>query len=199
MPQTSLAGEKCLGNGQTGGITILAAHLQSTQRHWGWRTHTCHGAETPKASQQSFSEPQTAARDLALSKTFRGTDGDMKGRAIKPFPGDSKIISCTFQLPEQQSLARQPLWESLSLLFLGIINRITAVSKALNMEEGGKAIFWAVFELRLWLEASFLHNSWSLPAKATQRCSAGNQGALKQHCLQAASPRTGTDSVREGE
>lgn len=110
----------------------------------------------------------SSSKGLALSKTFLGTDGDTKGRAMKSFPGDSKIISCTFQLPEQQSPAKQALWESLSLLFLGIINRITAVSKAFSTEEGGKAICWAVFELGLWLEASFLHNSWSLPAKATQ-------------------------------
>lgn len=89
----------------------------------------------PAASQERQQQPQ------AFANHPQHRLGDMGQRTMKnPSRQDTKITPCTSQLPEQQSPGKPVLWESLGLLFLGIINRTTAASKALNGEEGEKAI-----------------------------------------------------------
>lgn len=130
-PQKPLASTKCLGSQAR--VRVQAAHLRSAKHPevWELQTQACyrHGhmqAETPKPSQQSVWRAASSSQRPCARQAFLGADGDTKGHAIKPFPGDTKIILCTFQLPEQQSPEKQALWESLGSLFLGIINRIMA-------------------------------------------------------------------------
>lgn len=137
-----------LGN-KTGAISHILFGLkplgykdvsQSTH-HPPQHLHTQAETPEPAAPLQSIQEPQAAARDLALRKLSSaqmGTWSHMQFKKKKHPGGDIKIILRTFQLPEQQSPEKPALWESLSSLFLGIINRITAASTALNAEEGGK-------------------------------------------------------------
>lgn len=131
-------------------------------------------AETHEPSQQSVWRAASSSERPRARQTFLGADGDMKGHAIKPFPGDTKIISCTFQLPEQQSPEKQALWESLSSLFLGIINRITAARPfnglRLNSGPGGRPAPCTT-------AGHFLTNQHT-------RCSgSGNQEAPTERCL----------------
>lgn len=146
-PQKPLACTKCLGS--QAGVRAQAARLRSAKHPevWELQTQACyrHGhmqAGTAEPSQQSVGRAANSSQRPRARQAFLGADGDTKGHAIKPFPGDTKIIPCTFQLPEQQSPEKQALWESLSSLFLGIINRITAARPfnglRLNSGPGGR-------------------------------------------------------------